>query len=217
MLKKILTMVLAIILTLSCVACSTAKEPEVTEPTVAAIPTNVFGTQADCLNYLIVGDQMYRLNAEMPDKFRQNGFRAGTDDTATALSLGYPKGDAQYLFYKCDDTAANCVYCCVVENKMTLTISYRVVDPSKFGVANAAYTTANSQTYYADYLTAGRTVDEVLSFMGTPDKVEKNDSDFVTKLVYSHKDAEDKVDNKVEIEFVGERLYKITIVKKLHE
>lgn len=212
MLKRFLVLALVLITVLGCTACS--KEPEPTEP-VETLPTNVFANQLEDLDYIIMDDQVYRINTTLPDKLRENGFIPGTDDTATSLALGYPKGDAKYLYYQCDADSTNCVYCCVVDNNVTVTISYRVIDPYKLNVENASYTTANHKTYYANYLSPDKTVDDVLTFMGTPDETEMNSSNFISKMVWKHKNAEGKIDNKVEIEFVGERVYKITIEKKM--
>ena len=212
MLKKKLALIMAISTVLCCAACS--KEPEPTEP-VATLPTNAFVNQLEDLDYIIMDDQVYHIDTSLPDKLTGNGFIAGTDDTATSLALGYPKGDAKYLYYQCDDDSTNCLYCCVVENYVTITISYRVIEPYKLNVQNASYTTANHKTYYANYLSSDKTVDDVLAFMGVPDETEMNDSNFISKMVWKHKNTEGKTDNKIEIEFVGERVYKITIEKRL--
>lgn len=212
MLKKIFALILTVLIAFGCTACK--EEPEPTEP-VVQIPTNVFTNQADDLDYLVMDEKVYRLNASLPAKLRENGYAEGTDDTATALALGYPKGDAKYLFYDCDNNSANCVYVCIVENSFTMTISYRVIDPYKLGVDSAVYTTANHRTMYANYLGPDKTVDEVLSFLGQPSSAESNSSGFISKLIYQHENDEGKVDNKIEIEFVGERVYKITVSKKL--
>lgn len=214
MFKKMLALALIFVLAISCVACG--KEPEPTEP-VATLPTNVFTNQSDELDWLIVDDVAYRMNSGLPDKLRENGYIAGTNDTATCLYLGYPKSDAKYLYYQVDNESANCVYCCIIDNKMTVTISYRVIEPYRLGANDATYTNTNSKTYYANYLSPDKTVDDVMEYMGTPDSAETNSSGFVTKLIYENKNAEGKVDNKLEVEFVGERVYKVTITKRLHE
>jgi hypothetical protein len=212
MLKKCFILTLAIVLAFSCVAC--AKEPEPTEP-VETLPTNVFSNQSEELDYLIMDGQAYLLDATLPTALKANSYIEGTDDTALSLALGYPKGDAKYLFYQIDNESTNCVYCCLVENNLTVTISYRVIEPTKLNVDAPLYTTANSKTFYANYLSPDKTVDDVLQFMGVPDDTEMNESNFISKMTYKHKNAEGKINNKVIIEFVGERVYKITIEKRL--
>ena len=213
MFKRITALVLATLLALSCAACS--KEPEPTEPPVASIPTNTFRTQHSDLNYILIDGQSYRLDADFPNSLVQNGYKHGTDDTATALYLGYPKNDAKYLYYQYDQNSINCVYCCVIGETMTVTVSYRVIEPSQLGIESAYYSTANHLTTYANYIDANKQVDEVLTYLGEPDSAETNSSGFITKLIYKNKNAEGKIDNKLEIEFVAERVYKITIVKNI--
>lgn len=210
MLKRILVLTLAILLILGCVAC--AKEPEPTEP-VVQLPTNVFTNYLDDLNYIVMDGQMFRINSVLPDKLKEMGYKAGTDDTATALYLGYPKSDAKYLYYQYDNESINCVYCCTVGETMTTTISYRIIEPAQLGISNASFSQANHKTYFANYLSPDKTVDDVMAFLGQPESAETNSSGFITKLIYKHKNAEGKVDNKLEVEFVGERVYKITDIR----
>lgn len=195
-------------------ACGNTDTVDTTEPE-PVMPSNLFGTQANALQYMTIGENTYILNADMPQKLQSNGFAVGTSNTGTALALGYPKGDAKYLYYQCDNSAANCVYCCVVDDYIKVTISYRVLDPVKLGVESAMYTTANTKTYYADYISSDKSVDDVLKYLGEPTSAETNDSGFITGLTYIHKNENDEIDNKIEIEFVSEKVYKLNVTRKL--
>lgn len=211
--KKFIALILALCLACCLVACGEkTPEPEITEPTAPPVPTNLFTNNSDRLNHFYMDGVEYEISANLPSEFQKNGYTIGTKDTAVSILLGYPKGDADYLCYKYNDMAVNCAYCCVVDPHCKLVFSFKTVNGSKLGL-NTPQLSSNENFVYAGCITINTTAKEMLSIMGEPtDMVQKDDGE-ITNMTFITRDESGAAVDKYEMEFVAERLYKLTIIK----
>ena len=185
----------------------------VTEPMT---PTNLFINQSPSLNNFSSRGNNFALNANLDQDLLNAGFSKWSGDTGVALTLGYPKGDASYLYYKYDANGIDCIYCCIVDEYCKITVSFRTIMPEKLNIDTPQMEmSANTSFSYADYITINTKVKDALSILGEPTNKKTDDDGVIQGMTYIYKNAEGKTTNKLELEFAAERLYKMTLTKMI--
>lgn len=226
--RKIIILFMALCIMLSICACDKTESKETTETTQVTEETkpnytNLFDTQDYALKTFQVGPFDMVLNDQVDVQLSQAGLKQGVPDMSKILVLGYTKTETQdgkTIFYQGTESFIDCFSYKIISDNLYFVASFKRMDADKLGITTKdnnpiGLKASNERFTYAGCITMNTTAEQALSIMGTPTEKKTDEDGAIQHLTYIHKNESGKIDNKIEMEFAAEKLYKISITQKL--